>query len=342
MKHVIFHFVVTQENEEDKARPLVLLVEHSSAQRAILRGSLLQAGYRVAEAKSAVDAESKMLESPPDAILLTWELPDAEGPDLLKKWTSNTSLETIPILMLTSHDEPDKIYQALDSGAFDFLRKPPDRLELHARIRNAVRNKALHDELRRLASRDPLTGLLNRRAFMDQLDQELARSRRYGREFALAIIDVDHFKRINDSAGHDIGDLALVQLSQHLTRSLRQVDIVARYGGEEFIVMLPETAPSRATMVLNRLRAGMQEVKWGNEQHPLSVTFSSGVSCFTAGHTPNAMVLIKHADVALYRAKNLGRNRVELAAENKLSEDAAAEEGEPGWVVPPEERPHQD
>jgi len=303
--------------ERDKGQgeqgKLVLVIEDSAAQRALLRRSLSEAGYRVLEAQSAAAAQRKALHLSPDAVLLGWELRDAEGPDVLRRWKAHPEMQWIPVLMLTSHRDPAKIHEALECGAVDYLHKPPDELELRARIGNAVRIKALHDELRRLASRDPLTGLLNRRVLMDRLNDEVARCRRYGRDLSLAIVDIDHFKRVNDTHGHDVGDLVLTQVANYLAHRLREVDTIARYGGEEFVLVLPETAIATARLAVERLRIGTADERWGKPSAPMQLTFSAGLSCFVAALTTDPNSILKLADIALYRAKHEGRNRVECA-----------------------------
>lgn len=291
----------------------VLIVEDSAAQRALLRRSLEQANYRVLEAASAQEAQDLALKTSPDAVLLGWDLPDSDGPEVLRRWKAHGELQWIPVLMLTSHTEPEKIHEALECGAVDFLRKPPDDIELHARIRSAVRVKALQDELRFLASRDPLTGLLNRRALMERLNQELVRCRRYSHDLSVAIIDLDHFKAVNDAHGHDIGDLVLTQIAAYLQRGLREVDTVTRFGGEEFVALLPDTSLRRARDTLNRLRRNAAGESWGNVAHPVKLTFSAGLTCFVPALGDEPDFLIKSADTALYQAKDMGRDRVEIA-----------------------------
>jgi len=293
----------------------VLLVEDSTTQRTILKHMLNKRGYDVIEARNGTEAEERLGDGP-DAVLLCWELPDADGPELLQRWGEHSDHKWIPILMVTSHKEPERIYKALSCGATDFVQKPPNEVELSARLSSAMRIKELQDELRRLASRDPLTGLYNRRIFMERLKEEFARSMRYHTEFSVAIVDIDHFKRINDNHGHDIGDVILKQFAAHLVAVMRDSDTVARYGGEEFALLMPETSLPNACIGAERARSGAAMKDWGTADHPLKVTFSTGVSSVAVSKPATPEDLMKSADIALYEAKEGGRNRVVAATES--------------------------
>jgi len=289
------------------SRP-VLVVDDSPTQRTYLVLLLRRAGHDVIQAKSGAEAESVLAEHTPAAILLDWQLPDAEGPDLVRRWSADDRLKWVPVLMVTGHESPEHTREALQAGAVDYLRKPVDEVELEARLSVALRVGALQEELLRQATRDPLTGLLNRRAFFERMGQELERSRRHDQDLTLALLDLDHFKRVNDNHGHLVGDEVLQSFAAHLVATLRTVDIVGRYGGEEFVVLMPEVGPQLASIGLERCRVGMASCPW---PEGLQVTFSCGLTTARGGDVER---MLQEADAALYRAKAAGRNRLILAA----------------------------
>ncbi len=288
----------------------IFVVDDSRITRAVLRELLEAHGYRVEEAGSGVEARVKIGQVAPDAVLLDWELPDETGPELIKRWAADAELKWIPVLMFTSHKEPERIEYALDAGAVDFVGKPPAPGELEARLRAALRVKALHDELRRLALCDPLTGLYNRRVLHERLRDEFERATRYGNELSVAMADIDFFKRINDGHGHDVGDEVLRQAAELFRSGLRAVDTVARFGGEEFVFILPQVPLAGAVRAMERLRQTGAERPWGTTEHPLKVTFSVGVCALSSCPVARPEELLKAADERLYAAKEGGRDRV--------------------------------
>lgn len=169
----------------------------------------------------------------------------------------------------------------------------------------------MHEELRRQSIHDELTGLFNRRHMLSRLAEEAAKQHRHGTPFAVAICDVDHFKQINDTWGHDVGDAVLKQLAGRLADPLRQYDICARWGGEEFLILLPMTGESDALAVMEKLRQHVHAGHYGADDHAFPMSVSIGVGVFDAGKTTNE--LLCQADAALYRAKRQGRNQVCLA-----------------------------
>ena len=292
----------------------IFVVDDSPIARAMMRIELEESGYRVEEAEDGEEARALMATLPEiDAVLLDWHLPGANGIDLLREWMVHPRLRWIPVLMITADDDPTRIREALAAGAIDFLRKPPEPLELHARLTAALRIKELHDELRSLALHDPLTGLLNRRALDFRLDDEISRAVRYSRELSCVLVDADHFKRVNDSHGHAIGDRVLQHIAQHLSKGLRKADTVARWGGEEFLLLLPETPLESAVHAVDRLRMSLAEQPcvWGDVT--VAVTWSAGVSSLGRLDTQDASTLVAAADKALYAAKAAGRNCVRAA-----------------------------
>ena len=240
------------------------------------------------------------------------------GIEFLHEFRDNPHLRDIPVVMITGEDDKDLLYRALEAGATDFLRKPVEPVELIARVRNMLRLRTRQLELSRanqklavMATTDDLTKLANRRYILQTLAHECERSRRYSRPFSLAMIDVDHFKRVNDTYGHDVGDEVLRTLSTVLVRVFRNVDCVGRLGGEEFAVCLPETDLCGAKRACDRLQIELVTAPVEVNGEPVSITASIGLASFDRDTgTPES--LLKRADELLYEAKRNGRNRIEV------------------------------
>ncbi len=223
----------------------------------------------------------------------------------------------LPIILMADDGDKPRVVRALDLGVNDFIARPVERNELAARVRTQIRRHRYAMELREsvnntmaLAVTDELTGLYNRRYFERHLGVMLSKAQEQQRDLALMILDIDHFKAVNDNHGHDIGDAVLREFAARVRRNIRGVDLACRLGGEEFVVIMPDTDISQAEAVAERVRQSIAERPFEvNASRPLSVTVSIGVSRNeTAADT--AETLLKRADVALYRAKREGRNRV--------------------------------
>ncbi len=223
----------------------------------------------------------------------------------------------LPIILMADEADKPRVVRALDLGINDFIYRPVERNELMARVRTQIRRHRYAMELREsvnntmaMAVTDQLTGLYNRRYFERHLNVLLGKAQEQERDLALMILDIDHFKAVNDSYGHDIGDAVLREFSARLRRNIRGVDLACRFGGEEFVVLMPDTDFAQADSVAERVRQSIAEKMFDvGAPRPLSVTVSVGVSLNESlADTPES--LIKRADVALYRAKREGRNRV--------------------------------
>jgi diguanylate cyclase (GGDEF)-like protein len=216
--------------------------------------------------------------------------------------------------------------QGFNVGANDYLAKPFQTEELEARIYAALRARARHTELlqrnsqleamlhdvERLAITDALTGIFNRRRFTDVLAREVAVAKRYQHSLCCVLLDIDHFKQVNDAHGHDVGDQVLKQVAQRLTGTVREVDLVARYGGEEFAVLLPHTPKQNSLVAVKRMAEAVCSVSIPVAGDAVRVSASFGVSSTEDLQSNDALDLVKAADVALYRAKRKGRNRIEF------------------------------
>ena len=297
--------------------PKVIVVEDDENMQWMLRRYLEKAGYDVRAASSVATGRVLGESEPWEIAILDRGLPDGDGLDLCRELRS-----THPhayIVMLTGASSRPETLEGFASGADDYIAKPAQMDELLARIRAGARIVELQRKLlesnrrlEELSLTDPLTSLRNRRAFEDELAQSFEHARRYERALSLAIIDLDHFKPINDRFGHPAGDAVLRAVAQLLDGTTRQSDFVARIGGEEFAVLLPETPLFDALQFGEKVRANIASatIRTGEVEH--HVTVSIGVACTAHSRINSAQELFEAADQALYRAKESGRNRVEV------------------------------
>jgi two-component system, cell cycle response regulator len=240
------------------------------------------------------------------------------------------STRHLPLLALTQSGKPDIARRALELGADDVLATPMDPAETTTRLRTLVRRKRLADRLRdnlhlsiRLATTDPLTGLYNRHYVLCHLSTLMQRANQTRRPLSVALIDVDHFKSINDTWGHSAGDTVLRHIGERLALNVRGVDLAGRYGGEEFIVVMPDTDAEAAQMIAGRLCSVIAEHKFpcraAEEDIPISLTVSIGLACLSAQDDAAGRQIIDRADAALYRAKREGRNRVIMSTQTQTA-----------------------
>ncbi|MEM7652223.1 MAG: diguanylate cyclase, partial [Pseudomonadota bacterium] len=264
------------------------------------------------------DLFTEIRQHPFDLIIVSMMLMEEDGLRLVAHLRSHDESRQTPILLVVDEEDAARLARGLDLGANDYVVKPIDPAELMARVRTQIRRKRYQDRLRgnyerslALALTDEMTGLHNRRYVTAHLDTMLARAVQGEKPLAVLMIDIDHFKSVNDTYGHPVGDEVLVELASRVKRNVRGFDLSARLGGEEFIVVMPETGLDMATTVAERLRAKIagQPFTVSAEVRQLPITISIGISCVIGeGDTPDA--LIERADRALYAAKNTGRNRV--------------------------------
>ncbi|MCJ2025752.1 GGDEF domain-containing protein [Methylobacterium sp. J-067] len=269
-------------------------------------GSLLEArGHTVHEFTESDAALAFLTDVPEVRVLITsLEVRPMNGLELC--WAVRLLAEDrrpLHIITMSSANSVHNLAEALDSGADDFIEKPPRAEELHARLRAAERMAKLQEELIRLAETDGLTGLLNRRTFRERIDNSIARGIT-GRPPSLIVVDIDHFKRINDVHGHDVGDEAI----RAVAGLLNETGTVGRLGGEEFGIFLPERDLDSALFHAEGLRVRVRALRIACGDGTIGLTCSFGVS--TWAETDTVPALIKRADVALYEAKAAGRNRV--------------------------------
>ncbi len=257
-----------------------------------------------------------------DLIVVSLGLRGFDGLRLCSQLRSLPEARNVPILVVVSDGDRRKLTQALEMGVNDYLTRPVDKNELIARVRTQLRKKRYADRLRHnvqlsleMAITDQLTGLHNRRYMSRHLDNLVAGAQKSGKPLAFLIMDIDHFKSVNDTYGHDIGDEVLRDFAGRISANVRGIDLACRYGGEEFVVVMPDTDFSFALTIAERLRKGVEETPFIISRDPskLSVTISIGIAAsLRDGDAADA--LLHRADQALYRAKREGRNRVVAAA----------------------------
>ncbi|MFA4827806.1 MAG: diguanylate cyclase [Thermodesulfovibrionales bacterium] len=308
------------------AKAKILLVEDSKAQAGLIRDFLEKTGYEVIWAengKSAIKiAKSKGI----DIILLDLVLPDISGNEVCRWLKLNEDTKGLPIIMLTVKDGLTDKVAGLEAGADDYVPKPYNEIELNARIYASLRTKALQDELRQknhqledllrqveiMAITDQLTGIYNRRRLETVLEEEFRRTIRYKSPLACLMIDIDHFKRINDRFGHHTGDMVIKETAQIITECARDIDTVARWGGEEFLALFPQTKKEDALQPAVRIIKKVSEHKF-SEISDEQITISIGIASAPDPSIDTEEKLIHASDMALYEAKKKGRNRAELA-----------------------------
>jgi len=307
--------LLTEPQEEEPFR--VLIVDDDERISEFYVAVLEHAGMRVMALTDPMKVLDALSDFRPELVLMDQYMPEIEGRELGAVIRQETAFLSIPIVFLSAESDPDKQLELMEIGADEFLTKPisPERLVTAVRIR-AERFR----RLRSMMLRDSLTGLLNHTTTKEQLSIELSRMRRGNMSLAFALIDLDHFKSVNDTYGHPIGDQVLKTMSNMLKQRLRMTDIIGRYGGEEFAVALPDVSPSDAMLVLDKVREAFADIKQMHNSGEFSVTLSCGVAMFP--DFDDVPALTEAADRALYQAKTNGRNRIVLAAPPAASKTA--------------------
>jgi diguanylate cyclase (GGDEF)-like protein len=285
----------------------ILVVDDNPDKLSLLEAALCLAGYRVTTATDGDEALAAIDSYQPDLVITDVMMPRMNGYELAQRIRANPLTKFIPVIMQTAAGRrAEDLRRASEVGALGYITDPTDLDLLLARTRTLLEFKAYLDVCEEAAFTDHLTGLANRRRFERQLEREVGRTERFGHPFSLLMIDIDNFKNLNDSFGHDAGDDAIRWISKVLREGTRGIDLAARIGGEEFAVLLVETNQQGGFEVAERLRLAIRalQIPSGGQ-----VTASFGVAeCPADAQT--AAGILKAADVALYEAKNLGRDRV--------------------------------
>ncbi len=293
----------------------VLVVDDSALVRAVVQRDLAPERYRVREAADGHQALEACAREVPDVILLDVEMPGLDGHETLRRLRADPALHDVPVLFLTGRTGAEDVAEGLRLGAHDYLRKPFETIELVARVRAAARTRRLQQELRarnleleRLAGVDPLTGLFNRRFLEEHAARVASRNRRHGGTMGVVLLDIDDFKRVNDTHGHATGDAALVAVARRLAEGSRLEDVLARWGGEEFLVLAPDTSVDGVSELAERMRAAVAAGSLELAGVRLGLTVSAGWAVGEDGVELDA--LLGAADRGLYAAKADGRNCV--------------------------------
>jgi two-component system, cell cycle response regulator len=294
----------------------ILIVDTDARHAERIRNYLLPE-HRVDILTQPSDAVFQVTGADYELALVAMALTDFDPLRVCSQIRTLEQARTLPIILIADEADKPRVVRALDLGVNDFIMRPVERNELAARVRTQLRRQRYALELRQsvtntmaLAVTDDMTGLYNRRYFDRHMGIMLDKAQNQNRDMALMILDIDHFKAVNDGYGHDVGDAVLREFAGRLKRNIRGVDLACRFGGEEFVVLMPDTDFRQAEMVAERVRQAIADrVFEVGAGRPLSITVSAGVALNEAeADTPET--LIKRADVALYRAKREGRNRV--------------------------------
>jgi diguanylate cyclase (GGDEF)-like protein len=309
----------------------ILVADDEPTSRLIAQLALRGLGHECDTVVDGVQAWDAFRSNPPEVVISDWMMPGLSGLELCRKIRAHTSASYTYFILVTGQGARDQIVEGMNAGADDYLIKPLDTDALQVRLIVADRVTSVHrqlahhrteleelnHELTVIALRDPLTGLGNRRALEEDLALLEARVARYGHRYSIALLDIDHFKAYNDTYGHQAGDQILRTVADQLKEEARDGDAVYRYGGEEFLCVFPEQSLATATVAAERMRSALEGLAIPHSADSLGiVTLSAGLAMLDPGHTKSVGEVVKEADEALYRAKQLGRNRVEgLAAQ---------------------------
>jgi len=332
----------SEQKTEQAERPgRILVVDDNPDNVEIIATRLRFRGYEIIEARTGKEALALVRKCEPDLILLDVMLPDIDGYEISRRIKGNEALPFIPIILVTARDTTQDKVAGLDAGADDYLTKPVNFAELEARVRSMLRIKRLQDELEeknreleRLSISDGLTGLYNHRHIHGLLQEEFERARRTGDRLTVAMFDLDRFKAVNDTYGHQAGDRVLEQFAAILRQTAREIDRIGRYGGEEFLVVLPETGIEDGVVFVERVRREVSRRRFSiGDNQTIKMTVSCGIATYPDHAIHDPETLIRLADEALYAAKAAGRNRVvrfdEMPAEATMSQEHPTGAGAP-------------
>jgi len=305
----------------------ILLIEDNPLQAKQTQAVVESAGYEVILAENGGTGFRLAKTQPIDLVLLDVVLPDYSGAQICQWLKRDESTLSIPVIMLTSKGSVEDKVAGLQIGADDYVPKPFSDKELLARIQASLRTKMREDSLRgandqlenqlldvrQRAITDAGTGLYNRRHFFELLDREFSRAKRFSEPLSCLMLDIDHFKEINDTFGHPIGDKVLLEIAGILKQSVRLIEVAARYGGEEFVLLLPKTNPCEAIKPATRILESVSSLRFPGFPPDRVITISIGISGLPDSLIASKEDLIRSADFALYKAKRAGRNRIELS-----------------------------
>jgi len=293
-------------------RAKILIADDESAIRDALKAILLSAEYNVVEARDGKEAIEAFKRESPDLVILDVSMPRFSGFKVLDKIKKYMKERYIPILFLTVSGKTDHKLTALRSGACDYLTKPISPEELLARIGNFLEIKREHDQLKKAALHDWMTGAINKKHFIKMAKDEMVKAVRNKTPLSIIFMDIDHFKAVNDTLGHMTGDYIIIEFASRVKKNIRNIDLFSRFGGDEFMVMLPHKALKEAGIVAKRIRDSVRQRPFVHERRKIRVTVSQGIVELPAKKNISVNRFIKLADEALYKAKARGGDAVSL------------------------------
>lgn len=308
----------------------ILVIEDREFDRKRIADTVAADHDIVESVSNGPDALEKIAEQEFDLLVVSLNLVHEDGLRLVSHLRSNERTRNLPIVMIGEEDDMDRIAHGLEIGAHDYIMRPVEKNELLARIRTQIRRKRFQEKLRSsyeaslsMALTDQLTGLYNRRYFEVHLQKLLEKNNESKKSLGLLMFDIDNFKMVNDTHGHNVGDEILVQFAERLKNGLRSFDLVARLGGEEFVVILPEVSVARAHMISERMRRMIADTPFpcGAAEGELTITTSIGGTIIEAG-VPDMKDVMERVDKCLYEAKDSGRNAVVFEGIGKLDPDS--------------------
>ena len=325
--------------ETEPAR--ILIVDDHEDNVELLKARLESWGYLTESAMDGPTALRLVEASAPDLILLDVMMPVMDGIEVARRVKGNPSLPFIPIIMQTALDATENKVEGLEAGADDYITKPIDFAELKARLTSMLRIKRLQEELeererqlldaneqlRYMSQTDALTGLDNRRHLEERIDEMFQHARRMNEPFSCVMVDLDRFKAVNDTYGHQFGDAVLKQCADILRHEVRGIDRAGRFGGEEFMLLLPGAQIDAASTFAERVRKHVEAHTFSFDGTSIQRTASLGVSSWPHERIANCDELVRAADEALYVAKETGRNRVIRFDSDEFNEHLAADDG---------------
>jgi two-component system, cell cycle response regulator len=304
----------------------ILVADDSPIYRKLVEQSLSQEDYTVLFAKSGRQAMDLFIEHQPALVITDWSMPDISGIELCQRIRRDNQPLYAYVILLTGNTDKEEVIEGLAAGADDYLTKPFHPGELQARVRVGRRIVDLHREiqeknrqLEEMALTDSLTGLPNRRAIDFWASRELSAAVRHDFPIWVVVADLDQFKSINDTHGHDAGDDVLKSFAEILKSNTRRSNICGRLGGEEFLVVITHVEKENAAVAIERIRKQFAAQRFTVAGHTFGVTASFGIAGIRATVRPDFGDLVTRADAALYAAKRQGRNRVEFEIERTLS-----------------------
>jgi len=300
----------------------ILIADDSEITRLMLYHKLSEWGYEIEVANDGEEAwEILCQENPPTLAIIDWMMPNMDGITLCKKIRENIKEPYIYMIILTMRNKKNDLIESMEAGADDFISKPFDADVLKVRLRAGIRILDLHnalisarEELRIQATYDQLTALFNRRAIMDMFNREISRASRESSPIGVLMVDVDHFKKINDNYGHPAGDIVLKEAANRMKDSVRTYDSVGRFGGEEFLVILPKCGMNEVMIVAERLKKSISSQNFDLDNESIKVTISIGATNIIPDSIKiDQDFIIQLVDTALYKAKKNGRDRIEFS-----------------------------